>query len=111
MVVVVAGHDLLSRGDEGGRLADVAEVLPGRDLSVGNAVMRHQGGPGVQTDEVQVALGGVMDDKGVDRENAEDVVHFGLGEVAAKLAGLEDEVGDLLAVLAGSVVQILPVVH
>ena len=50
MIMVVIGDDLFSSLDVDGGLADVGKVLPGGDLGVGDAVVGHQRGPGVEAD-------------------------------------------------------------
>ena len=63
------------------------------------------------TDEVEVVLLGVVDDEGVDGEDAEDVVDLVVGEVVLQPAGEADKVDDLPAVLAGHLVELVVVVH
>ena len=45
---MVVGDDLLALGYPHGRLAHVAEVVPGRDFGVGRAVVGHDASPRVQ---------------------------------------------------------------
>ena len=45
---MVVGDDLLALGYPHGRLANVAEVVPGRDFGVGRAVVGHDASPRVQ---------------------------------------------------------------
>jgi hypothetical protein len=50
MIMMIVRNNFVSGLDDLGSLADVGEVLPRRDLRVGDAVVRHQRGPGVKSD-------------------------------------------------------------
>ena len=42
MIMMIIGDDFFPSLDDHGGFADVGEVLSGRDLRVGDAVVRHQ---------------------------------------------------------------------
>ena len=60
---MVIGDDLIPGLDDLGGLADVGEVLPRRDLRVGDAVVRHQRSPWVKSDLKSMLSWFVLDTK------------------------------------------------
>ena len=81
MVVVVAGYNFVALLHGSRCIADVAEVLSGGDLGVCGTAVRHERRPRVESDQIHVALLRVADHKGVDGEDAKDVVAFLLTEM------------------------------
>jgi len=49
MIMMIIGDDFFPSLDDHGGFADVGEVLSGRDLRVGDAVVRHQRRPRIKT--------------------------------------------------------------
>ena len=135
--MVVGGDDLAALGNLDGGLADVGEVVPGDDLHVGHAAVRDEAGPRVQsctrewdrqmlcpllsklqtspkrqlTNEIKAVLRPVVHYEGVDRENAEDLLHLVDREILPESPGDSDQFGDLeLSPLLGRGLVLL-VVH
>jgi hypothetical protein len=49
MIMMIIGDDFFPSLDDHGGFANVGEVLSGRDLRVGDAVVRHERRPRVET--------------------------------------------------------------
>jgi hypothetical protein len=56
MIMMIIGDDFFPSLDDHGGFANVGEVLSGSDLRVGDAVVRHQRRPRVQTNLKKFAL-------------------------------------------------------
>ena len=56
MIMMIIGDDFFPSLDDHGGFADVGEVLSGRDLRVGDAVVRHERRPRVKTNLKKIAL-------------------------------------------------------